>query len=62
MDVPIYTCECGFPCYSESQKEYHESKACLRMKRLTSVMHARERIGHKNHEGLEVNGMVVHKL
>lgn len=62
MNTPIYICECGFKCYGKPQEEYHKSKICLQVKHLMSVMKARERLGHKNHDGLKVDGLVIHKI
>ena len=52
-----YRCKCGFPCYSASQEQYHRDGACLAIKRMVSVMAARERCGVRDHTGLEVDGM-----
>ncbi len=52
-----YRCKCGFPCYSAGQEQYHRDGACLAIRRMVSVMVARERCGHRDHTGLEVDGM-----
>ena len=52
-----YRCKCGFPCYSAGQVEYHRDGVCLAIRRMVSVMVARERCGHREHTGLEVAGM-----
>ena len=52
-----YRCKCGFPCYSAGQEQYHRDGACLAIRRMVSVMVARERCGRRDHTGLEVDGM-----
>ncbi len=52
-----YRCKCGFPCYSAGQEQYHRDGACFAIRRMVSVMVARERCGRRDHTGLEVDGM-----
>ena len=57
VDGLRYRCKCGFPCYSAGQEQYHRDGACLAIRRMVSVMAARERCGRRDHNGLEVGGM-----
>ncbi len=57
VDGLRYRCKCGFPCYSAGQEQYHRDGACLLIRRMVSVMAARERCGRRDHTGLEVGGM-----
>ncbi len=52
-----YRCNFGFPCFSAGQEQYHRDGACLAIRRILSVMAARERCGRRDHTGLEVDGM-----
>jgi hypothetical protein len=54
-----YRCECGFPCYSQGQENYHRDGACIAIRRMLNVMAARIRLGHDDHIGLETSGVVV---
>ncbi len=58
----LHRCTCGFPCYSEGQKAYHKSGACLSVKRVLAVVAARERSGHQVHMGVEVDGLVLRRM
>lgn len=58
---PIFTCECGFLCYSEEQVDYHKSGDCKAIRCVVGVMQARERVGNYNHEGLRVGNKFISK-
>ncbi len=57
-----YRCKCGFPCYSEGQEQYHRDGVCLAIRRMVSVMAARERNGRRDHIGLDVGGMRLQRM
>lgn len=56
---PRYHCECGFRCYTIDQEMYHRDGTCLAIRRMLGVIAARERLGHRDHAGIQVDGFLV---
>lgn len=56
---PLYHCECGFQCYTLDQEMYHRDGTCLSIRRMLGVIAARERLGHRDHAGIQINGFLL---